>query len=90
MQSIENRITEMHVEFVKDMKIVNPIGILQFAEGNMDAKVLTRSFNEAVEQIRDSESPRADDFTVPTSIESMLRLNKNLMPRQSLKVKEYR
>ena len=90
VQGIESRITDMHEELIKDMKIVNPTGILQFDEGNMDADVLTKSFNEAIEQIRDSESPKANDFSALTSIESMLRLNKNLMPRQSLKMKEYR
>ena len=90
VQSIESKITEMHEEIVKDMNILNPIGILQFDEGNMDVEMLTKSFNEAVEKIRDNESPSADDFTALVSIESMLSLNKNLMPCQSLKVKEYR
>ena len=80
----------MHEELIKNIKIVNPIGILQFDEGNMDVDVLTKSFNEVVEKIRDSESPKADDFSMLASIESMLRLNKNLMPHQSLKMKEYK
>ena len=80
----------MHEEVIKDMKIVNPIGILQFDEGNMDVEVLTKNFNEAVEKIRDSKLPKAEDFSALASIESMLRLNRNLMPCQSLKIKEYR
>ena len=90
IQGIERKITDMHEELIKDMKIVNPTGILQFDEGNMDAEVLTKSFNEAVEKIRDSKNPKAKDFSTLASIESMLRFNKNLIPRQSLKVKEYR
>ena len=80
----------MHEELIKDMKIMNLTGILQFDEGNVDTDVLTKSFNEAVEQIRDNEMPKAEDFSALASIESMLRLKKNLMPRQSLKMKEYR
>ena len=80
----------MHEELIKDMKILNPTGILQFDEGNMDAKVLTKSFTEAAEQIRDSEHPKVEDFSTLASIESMLRFNRNLMPHQSLKMKEYR
>ena len=30
VQGIENRIIEMHEELIKDIKIVNPTGILQF------------------------------------------------------------
>ena len=90
IQGIESKITDMHEELIKDMKIVNPTGILQFDEGNMDIEVLIKSFSEAVEQIRDSEHPKAEDFSTLTSIESMLRFNRNLMPRQSLKMKEYR
>ena len=89
-RGIEDQVTEMHKELVKDMKIVNPTGILQFDEGNMDFEVLTKSFTEVVEQIKDKETPRADDFTSLASIESMLCLKKKLMPRQNLKVKEYR
>lgn len=90
VQGIEDKITEMHKELVKDMKIVNPMGILQLDKGNMDVEVLTKSFTEAVEQIKDKEMHRADDFTSLASIKSMLRLNEKLMPRQNLKVKEYR
>ena len=81
VQGVKIRITEMHEELIKDMKIMNPIGILQFEKGNMDTKVLTKSFNKAMEQIRDSELPKAEDFSVLASIESMLRFNRNLMPR---------
>ena len=80
----------MHEELIKDMKIVNPTGILQFDEGNMDAEVLTKSFTKVAEKIRDNEHPKAEDFSTLVSIESMLCFNGNLMPRQSLKVKEYR
>ena len=80
----------MHEELIKDMKIVNPTGILQFDEGNMEAEVLTKSFTEAVEKIQDNEHPKAEDFSTLASIESMLCFNRNLMPRQSLKVKESR
>ena len=79
----------MHKELLKDMKIVHPTGILQFDEGNMDTEMLIKSFNEVMEKIKDIESPSADDFTALASIKSMLHLNKNLMPCQNLKVKEY-
>lgn len=80
----------MHEELVKDMRIVNPTGILQLDEGSMDVEVLTRNFTQAVEQIRDNEVPKVNDFTSLAGIESMLRLNEKLMPHQSLKVKDYR
>ena len=80
----------MHEELIKDMKIVNPMGIPQFNEGNMDTKVLTKSFTKAVEQIKDSDHPKVDEFSMLTSIESMLHFNRNLMPNQSLKMKECR
>ena len=78
----------MHEELIKDMKIVNPTGILQFDEGNMDVEVLTKSFTEATEKIRDNEHLKAEEFSILASIESMPRFNRNLMPHQSLKVKE--
>ena len=71
----------MQEELIEDMKIVNPMGILQFDEGNMDIEMLTKSFTEVAEQIRDSERPKAKDFSTLASIESMLRFNQNLMPR---------
>ena len=80
IQGIERKITDMHEELIKYMKIVNPTGILQFDEGNMDAKVLTKSFTEAAEQIRDCEHPKVEDFSTLPNIESMLRFNRNLMP----------
>ena len=81
MRAIDRKVTGMHEEILKDMRIVNPTGILQFDDGNMDFEILTKSFNEAVEQIRDNESPSANDFTALANIESMLCLNKNLIPR---------
>ena len=90
IKSIERKIIDMHEELIKDMKIVNPMGILQFDEGNMDAEVLTKSFTVVAEKIRDNEHPKAEDLSTLASIESMLRFNRNLMPRQSLKMKEYR
>jgi len=39
----------MHEELLKDMNIINPTRILQFEDGNIDSKTLTRSFNEAIE-----------------------------------------
>ena len=51
--------------------------------------MLTKSFTELMEQIRDNEHPKAKDFSTLASIESMLRFNKNLMIHQSLKMKEY-
>lgn len=90
VQGVKSRIIDMHEELIKDMKIMNPIGILQFDEGNMDTKVLMKSFNEVVEQIRDSELPKVEGFFMLASIESMLHLNRNLMPRQSLKMNEYK
>ena len=80
VQGIESKITGMHEKLLKDMKIVDPTGILQCDDRNMDFETLTKSFNEAVEQIRDNESPSANDFTALVNIESMLFLNKNLIP----------
>lgn len=90
MQGIKNRITEIHRELAKDMKIVNPMAILQLDEGNMDIEVLTKSLTDAIELIRDSEMSKIDDFTILASIKSMLHLNENLIPCQNLKVKEYK
>ena len=90
MQGIENKITKMYEELLKDMKVVNPTGILQFDDGNMDVETLTKSFNEVVEKIRDGESPSANDFTMLASIESMMCLNKYLMLCQILKIKEFK
>ena len=87
---IESEVTGMHEELLKDMKIVNPIGILQFDYENMDSKSLTKSFNEVVEKIRDNESPSTNDFTMLANIESMLCLNKNLILGQNLKIKEFK
>ena len=80
----------MYEELIKDMRIVKQTSILQFDEGNMDAEVLKKSFTKVTEQIRDNEHLKAKDFSTLASIESMLCFNRNLMPRQSLKVKEYR
>ena len=60
----------MHEELIKDMKLVNLMSILQFDEGNMDAKVLTKIFTKVAEQIKDSEHPKAEDFSTLASIES--------------------
>lgn len=56
----------------------------------MDSKTLPKSFNDVVEKIRDNESPTTSDFTTLANIESMLCLNRNLMPHQSLKIKEFK
>ena len=48
VQGIESKITKVHEELLKDMKIVNPTGILEFDNGNMDVETLTKSFNEAM------------------------------------------
>lgn len=90
MQSIENKIIEMHEEFLKDMSVVNPIGILQSDDGNMDSKALTKRFNDAIMKIKDTDTPIASDFTMLANIESMLYLNRNVMPWQSLKIKEFK
>ena len=81
MKSIEKKIVGMHEELLKDMNIVNPIGILQFDDANMDSKALTKSFNDAIVMITDSDMPTASDFTTLANIETMLYLNRNLMPR---------
>ena len=70
----------MHEELLKDIKIVNPTGILQFDEENMDAKTLIKSFNQNMEKIKDTKLSSADDFTTLVSIKSMLHLKKNWMP----------
>ncbi len=88
VQGIENKIIGMHEELLKYMKIVNPIGILQFDDGNIDLETLTKSFNEFFEKIRDNESSSANDFIALANIELMLCLNKNLMTCQNLKIKE--
>ena len=67
----------MHEELLKDIKIVNPTGILQFDEENMDAKTLIKSFNQNMEKIKDTKLSSADDFTTLVSIKSMLHLKKN-------------
>ena len=81
MQAIEKKIVGMHEELLKDINIVNPTGILQFDDRNMHSEALTKSFNGAVTKIKDNEMPTAGDFTTLVNIESMLYLNRNLMPR---------
>ena len=56
----------------------------------MDIEVLTKSFTEAAEKIWDSECPKAEYFSTLASIESIMCFNRNLMPCQSLKMKEYK
>lgn len=90
VRGIENKITKMHEELLKDTKIVNPTGILQFDDRNMDLEILIKSFNEAIEQIRDNKSLSANDFIALVNIESLLLLNKNLIPCQNLKIKEFK
>ena len=90
MQSIENKIFGMHEEILKDMNIVNPIGILQFDDGNMDSEALPKRVNDAIANIKDNEMPTTSDFTTLANIESMLYLNWNLMSWQSLKIKEFK
>ena len=75
IKGIESKITDMHEELIKDMKIVNPTSILQLDEGNMNVEVLTKSFTKAVEKIWDIEHPKAKDFSTLASIESMLCFN---------------
>ena len=90
MQSIENKIFGMHDKLLKDMNIVNPIGFLQFDDGNMDSEALPKSFNDAIANIKDNEMPTTSDFTTLANIESMLYLNRNLMSRKSMKIKEFK
>lgn len=88
MQAVENKITEMHGEFLKDMSMINLTGIPQFVDGDADSDTLIKSFNEQITWIRDTNALVASDFTMLANIESMLYLNRNIMPRQSLKIKE--
>ena len=90
MQSTKNKIVGMHGKILKDMNIVNPTGILQLDDGNMDSEALTKSFNDSIAKIKDNEMPTTSDFTTLENIESMLYLNRNLMPWQSLKIKEFK
>ena len=90
MQSIKNKIFGMHEELLKDMNILNPIGFLQFDDRNMDSEALPKSFNDAIANIKDNEMPTTSDFTTLANIESMLYLNRNLMSRQSIKIKEFK
>ena len=90
MQSVENKIAEMHEELLKDMNVVNPIGIPQFKDGNMDSNSLIKNFNDVISKIKDTDTPAASDFTTLAKIESMLYLSRNIMPRQSVKIKELR
>lgn len=72
MQSVETEIARMHKKLLKDMNIVNPTWIPQFKDGNIDSKVLTKSFNDAIMKIKDSDKPTASDFTTLEKIKSML------------------
>ena len=90
MQSVETEIVGMHKELLKDMQVVNPTGIPQFEDGNIDTKVLTKNFNEIVTKIKDNDTPTPRDFTTLANIESMLYLNKYLIPRQSRRIQALR
>ena len=70
----------MHGELLKDMNVINPIGIPQFEDGNMDSDALIKNFNDAISRIRDTDTPIASDFTRLANIESMLYLSRNFMP----------
>ena len=85
---IEHHVKEMYKEKIKDMKIIKPTGLLQFKEGNMESKVLTRSFQEAMVKIRDNNTPSPQDFFTMANVGSMLHLNKELMPKQSKKIRK--
>ena len=88
MQSVENKIAEMHAELLKDMKVINPMGIPQFEDRNMELDTLIKNFNDAISRIRDTNTPVASDFTTLVNIESMLYLNRNVMSWKILKIKE--
>jgi hypothetical protein len=90
VQSIKNKIFGKHEELHKYMNIVNSIGFLEFDDGNMDSEALPKSFNDAIANIKDNEMPTSSDFTTLANIESMLYLNRNLMLRQSMKIKEFK
>lgn len=88
IRSVEAEITGMHKELTKDMQVINPTRILQFEDGNMDSEALIKNFNDAMTKIKDSDTPIPGDFTTLSNIEVMLYLNKDLMPRQSQRIKE--
>ena len=73
----------MHKEILKYMKIINPTSILQFDNVSMDSNTLTKKFSDAMSRIKDSDTPSYQDFTIVANIESMLYLNKELMPRKN-------
>ena len=88
MWAVEFKVTRLHKEILKDMQIVNPIGILQFDDGNMDFEVLTKRFNDIMYRIKDSDTSTSRDLTTLANIESMLYLNKDLMPRQIHRIRK--
>ena len=56
----------------------------------MDFEVLTKGFNDAVMKIKDNDTTTLGGFIMLTKIESMLYLNKNLMPWKIQKIKEFK
>ena len=52
--------------------------------------MLKKSFIDAIMKIKDNDTPTPSDFTTLENIESMLYLNRNLMPWQSQKIKEFK
>ena len=49
---------------------------------------MIKSFTEQIWKIRDTEIPVSSGFTTLANIESLLNLNQNVLPHQSLKFKE--
>ena len=67
-----NEIVKMHQELMKDMQIVNPTWIYHFEDDNLDSKIMTKAFKEAVIKIKDNETPTPEDFITLSHIKSML------------------
>ena len=57
MCAIEHKVNDMHKEILKDMQIINPIGIFHFDDESTNSEMLIKSFQDTMFKIRDSESP---------------------------------
>ena len=55
---------------------------------DIDSETMIKSFTEQIWKIRDTETPVSSGFTTLANIESLLNLNRNVLPHQSLKFKE--
>lgn len=77
----------MNICMLKDMRIVNTIGILQFEEGNQDTKALVKSFEIAMLAIKGEDNLVTQDFTKVTHVEEMLCLCIDQLPKHLDRIK---